>query len=296
VHIQRETKKTPVPSATSSKSSVSLPPKDTAKETASETKATPKPSTTKPSTTKPKETKVKEPKEPKPKKPKKESKTVNLSKKTKSDEEEENEPNEYDLNDSFIAPDDDDIEDFDSPKRRHSDAEGKLEHESIDLLLKEANQFKQSFKRRHRSEGDDEDYSDDNREMCKYGENCYRKNPDHFKQFKHPKRLTDLVHSEDEDNLHGREKKPKVETKSEDTDSAMTLPLEGTLEDEIEIISNSTTKTKSSSKEEERTAKVKTLRQLFPTFDEELIQRTFEDNDYNEEKTVQVLLQLNETL
>lgn len=28
--------------------------------------------------------------------------------------------------------------------------------------------------------------ADDTRPMCRYGTNCYRKNPDHFRQFRHP--------------------------------------------------------------------------------------------------------------
>ena len=29
--------------------------------------------------------------------------------------------------------------------------------------------------------------------LCKFGENCYRKNPQHLKQFRHPKRKQEEV-------------------------------------------------------------------------------------------------------
>ena len=32
------------------------------------------------------------------------------------------------------------------------------------------------------------DEEDDGREICEYDEKCYRKNPDHFKKFRHPKK------------------------------------------------------------------------------------------------------------
>ncbi|XP_033127505.1 histone PARylation factor 1-like [Anneissia japonica] len=45
--------------------------------------------------------------------------------------------------------------------------------------------------------GKEENLSDNEEEntipICKYGANCYRKNPDHFKQFSHPKRKPDII-------------------------------------------------------------------------------------------------------
>lgn len=35
---------------------------------------------------------------------------------------------------------------------------------------------------------DDKQMPKDDREACKYGANCYQKNPDHRKKFKHPKK------------------------------------------------------------------------------------------------------------
>eukprot|EP00112_Aurelia_sp_Birch-Aquarium-sp1_P011572 Seg2431.4 transcript_id=Seg2431.4/GoldUCD/mRNA.D3Y31 product="Tyrosyl-DNA phosphodiesterase 1" protein_id=Seg2431.4/GoldUCD/D3Y31 len=43
-----------------------------------------------------------------------------------------------------------------------------------------------SAKRVLTSRGDSEE-DDDQRQMCKYGEKCYRKNPEHFKEYRHPK-------------------------------------------------------------------------------------------------------------
>lgn len=42
-----------------------------------------------------------------------------------------------------------------------------------------------SSKRVLTSRGDSEE-DDDQRQMCKYGEKCYRKNPEHFKEYRHP--------------------------------------------------------------------------------------------------------------
>jgi hypothetical protein len=54
------------------------------------------------------------------------------------------------------------------------------EYDSTDSFLAPEDDFGE--------EGDDDDDDDDgdSRPVCRYGKACYRKNPDHFKQFKHP--------------------------------------------------------------------------------------------------------------
>ena len=44
------------------------------------------------------------------------------------------------------------------------------------------------------SDGDDDDEDDDVRQECPYGTTCYRKNPQHRKDFKHGKAPGRLVH------------------------------------------------------------------------------------------------------
>jgi len=193
----------------------------------------------------------------------KESKVDNLSAKKKSaeSEEEEKEPNEYDLNDPFI----------DNKSARNAllnddstDDDQKPVKEDLDEVIKEGKRFmaveSARQKRKHDEEGSSDDIgvTEDGIPICKYGANCYRKNPQHLEGYYHPPSTSTST------------KKLKTESSSQEN-------------------TNNASNTSSSASSSDPS--VKEIKELFKDLDESVIVKALKDHGGDVSKTVEHLLE-----
>lgn len=72
-------------------------------------------------------------------------------------------------------------------EQRRREEEEQRQKEELERKKKEEQERKEKSKKRPREEPEEEDLP-----MCQYGEKCYRKNPLHFKQFRHPKKTKSM--------------------------------------------------------------------------------------------------------
>jgi hypothetical protein len=240
---------------------------------------------------------AKKPKVEKPKtvkeKPKKEAapKTVNLmakkKKPSKSSEEDEKEPNEYDLNSSFI-------DNYEDKPRSWRFGTG---DEDDDDVLKEGMDFVKRETQRYKKKGEeDEDGSDpdtvDGKPRCKYGAACYRTNPMHIQQFYHPPKGENTRKSprkkaqvkygelpELEDHSNGEEENGNAE-EGEDEDLKKALKLS---EQESKG---------GSQKMEKQSSSVKALHELFKGIEPAVIEQILEEVEGDQDKAVTALMKI----
>ncbi|KAL6066368.1 DNA ligase 3, variant 2 [Balamuthia mandrillaris] len=92
------------------------------------------------------------------------------------DSDDDGQPNEYDPNDGFLVADDDPIADF-------SDYGEDDDDDDFKLTLKDAHRFIRDHQTRGVSGGASAGHD---KPACMYGKSCYRKNPQHLKNFWHP--------------------------------------------------------------------------------------------------------------